>query len=61
MARVAALVAVVATLAAAQSDKTNVELGPRPYFLVNELDDSSALKRELQSCKVTNFELHRAH
>lgn len=29
--------------------ETNVQLGPRPFFLINEMDDSD-LKRKLQQC-----------
>lgn len=42
----------------------SIQLGPRPYFLVNDMDDS-ALKKKLQSCvnspiKKTNFSIgHR--
>lgn len=43
---------------------TNVQLGPRPFYLVNDMDES-ALKKKLQSCangpfKKTNFSIgHR--
>ncbi len=43
---------------------TNIQLGPRPFFLVNDMDESP-LKRKLQSCinspiKKTNFSIgHR--
>lgn len=44
--------------------ETNVQLGPRPFYLVEDMDDSR-LKRQLQSCangqfKKTNFSIgHR--
>jgi glycerophosphoryl diester phosphodiesterase len=43
---------------------TNIQLGPRPFYLVNDMDES-ALKKKLQSCangpfKKTNFSIgHR--
>lgn len=43
---------------------TNIQLGPRPFFLINDMDDSS-LKKKLQSCmnspvRKTNFSIgHR--
>ena len=33
----------------ASSSMRNVQVGPRPYFLVNDMEDG-ALKRKLQSC-----------
>lgn len=48
-----------------QDDKnTSVQLGPRPFYLVNDMDES-ALKKKLQSCakgpfRTTNFSIgHR--
>lgn len=42
-----------AGLAAAQ-DEINVQLGPRPFFLVNDMD-AGELKAELQQCKAHDF------
>ncbi|KAL9629972.1 MAG: hypothetical protein Q9204_004970, partial [Flavoplaca sp. TL-2023a] len=36
--------------------KFNVELGPRPYYLVNDMDEG-ALKTKLQSCSEGPFEV----
>jgi len=46
------------------SEKNNIELGPRPFFLINNMDDSE-LKEKLKKCstgpiKKTNFSIgHR--
>ena len=71
----AALVLLIPLTAAAHSDRgesyakgdnnsASVQLGPRPFYLVNDMDESS-LKKKLQSCangpfKKTNFSIgHR--
>ncbi len=71
----AALVLLMPLTAAAHSDRSesyskgdnnsaSVQLGPRPFYLVNDMDESS-LKKKLQSCangpfKKTNFSIgHR--
>lgn len=71
----AALVLMIPLTAAAHSDRgesyakgdnnsASVQLGPRPFYLVNDMDESS-LKKKLQSCangpfKKTNFSIgHR--
>jgi glycerophosphoryl diester phosphodiesterase len=36
-------------------NKTNVQLGPRPFFLINDMADSS-LKRKLQQCTKGSYE-----
>jgi len=53
-AALAAITGLLPTLALADRDdghdrNTNVQLGPRPYFLVEDMKDSP-LKRELQTC-----------
>jgi glycerophosphoryl diester phosphodiesterase len=70
-----AIASLIALTACSHSDKkdqghtheqhtTHIQLGPRPYFLVNDMDES-ALKKTLQSCvnspiKKTNFSIgHR--
>ncbi|MPZ58378.1 MAG: glycerophosphodiester phosphodiesterase [Rhizobiales bacterium] len=35
-------------------DRTNVQLGPRPFFLINDMDDGH-LKRSLQQCSAGPF------
>ena len=51
MRQLVVLVALAGSLALAgcSSPGTRIDLGPRPYFLVNEMADG-ALKRELQAC-----------
>ena len=55
----AATVALSAGMAARSADKNEapghgIQLGPRPFFLVNDMEDS-ALKRELLACSEGPF------
>jgi glycerophosphoryl diester phosphodiesterase len=47
------LIAAAAAVAVASADD-NISIGTRPFYLINDMDDSP-LKRELQSCSVTDF------
>lgn len=49
-----ALAAAMPAVPAAAEDGINVELGPRPFYLVNDMD-AGELKAELQQCKAHDF------
>jgi glycerophosphoryl diester phosphodiesterase len=47
-------VVIAAAAVAVASADDRISLGPRASYLINDMDDSE-LKRELQSCSVTDF------
>jgi glycerophosphoryl diester phosphodiesterase len=47
------VVVAAAAVAVASADDV-ISLGPRPFYLIDNMDEG-ALKKELQSCSVTDF------